>query len=49
MCSLVARPNVIDILTILHHTLNFDEAEKNMILLKLKDDLELKMVFYETK
>ena len=48
ICSLGARPNVIDIITILHHTLNFDEAEKNKVSHKLKDDLELKLVSYET-
>ena len=47
MCTLGARPNVIDILTILHHTLNFDEAEKNMTIHKLNNNLELKLVSYE--
>ena len=48
MCTLGARPNVIDILTILHHNLNFDEAEKKMTLHKLNDNLELKFVSYDT-
>ena len=48
MCSLGARPNVIDILTILYNTLNFDEAEKYMISHKVNDDLKLKMVSYKT-
>lgn len=47
MCSLGARPNVIDIITIIHHALNFDEAEKNLTLHKLNNDIELKLVSYE--
>ncbi len=47
MCTLGARPNVIDIITILHNALNFDEAEKNMSLHHLNDDIELKLVPYE--
>ncbi len=47
MCTLGARPNVIDVLTILHQTLNFDEAEKNMTIHKLNDNLELKLVSYD--
>lgn len=48
MCSLGARPNVIDIITIIHHTLDFDEAEKNMSIHNLSDGTELKMVSYYT-
>jgi len=48
MCTLGARPNVIDILTILHHSLNFDEAEKNMSIHNLNDDIELRLVSYES-
>lgn len=47
MCSLGARPNVIDILTIVHHKLNFDEAENNSSLHRLQDDIELRVVSYE--
>jgi hypothetical protein len=47
MCTLGARPNVIDVLTILHHSLNFDEAEKNMSVHILNDDLELRLVSYD--
>lgn len=47
MCTLGARPNVIDVLTILHHGLNFDEAEKNMTIHNLPDGTEFKMVSYE--
>ena len=48
MCTLGARPNVIDVITILHHSLNFDEAEKKMAVHKLNDDIELKLVSYES-
>ncbi|MEP7144173.1 MAG: hypothetical protein ABI707_14920 [Ferruginibacter sp.] len=47
MCTLGARPNVIDVLTILHHLLNFDEAEKKMSLHNLNDGIELRLVSYE--
>lgn len=47
MCTLGARPNVIDVLTILHHSLNFDDAEKNMSVHKLNGATELKLVSYE--
>lgn len=48
MCSLGARPNVIDVITILHHSLSFDESEKKMSLHKLSDDIELRLVSYES-
>ena len=48
MCSLGARPNVIDVITILHHSINFDEAEAKMSLHKLDNDIELKLVSYES-
>ena len=48
MCSIGARPNIIDVLTILHHTLNFDEAQKYMVSHKVNNDLKLKMVSYKT-
>ena len=48
MCSLGARPNVIDVITILHHYINFDEAEAKMSLHKLDNDIELKLVSYES-
>ncbi len=47
MCTLGVRPNVIDILTMLHHTLNFDEAEKSLSLHMINDVIELKLVSYE--
>ena len=48
MCTLGARPNVIDILTILHYSLNFDEAEKNMTVHILDDSTELRLISYDT-
>ena len=48
MCSLGARPNVIDVITILHHSINFDEAEVKMSVHKLDNDIELKLVSYES-
>ena len=47
VCTLGAMPNVIDVLTILHHKLNFDEAEKNMTIHKINDAVELKLVSYD--
>ncbi len=47
MCTLGARPNVIDVLTILHHAINFDEAEKSMSVHHLNDNIEFRMVPYE--
>jgi hypothetical protein len=46
MCSLGARPNVIDVLTIVHHNMNFDEAEKNGSLQLINENIELKLVDY---
>jgi hypothetical protein len=47
MCSLGARPNVIDILTIIHHSISFEEAEKTMVTHSIGNDIELKIVSYE--
>jgi len=47
MCSLGARPNVIDIITIVHHKLDFEEAENNSSLHRLQDEIELRVVSYE--
>jgi hypothetical protein len=48
MCTLGARPNVIDIITILHRRLNYDEAEKNVSVHNLNDGIELRLVPYES-
>ena len=47
MCSLGARPNVIDVITIVHHKLNFNEAENDSSLHHLHDGIELRLVSYE--
>jgi hypothetical protein len=47
MCTLGNMPNVIDVLTILHYNLNFDEAEKNMAIHNLTDGTEFKIVSYK--
>jgi hypothetical protein len=47
MCSLGARPNVIDIITIVHQKLNFDDAESNSSLHQLQNGIELRVVSYE--
>ena len=47
VCTLGAMPNVIDVLTVLHHALKFDEAEKIMTIHKLNDSVELKLVSYD--
>ena len=46
-CSLGSLPNVIDVLTIMHQNLSFDEAEKQMNIHKLSQDLNLNFVSYE--
>ena len=47
MCTLGVRPNVIDIITILHDALDFDEAEKNASLHTINDEIVLRLVPYE--
>ena len=47
MCSLGTRPNVIDVLTIIHQVANFDEAEKQMSVHMINDDIEMKIISYE--
>ena len=39
--------NVIDVITIVHHKLNFDEAENDSSLHLLHDGIELRLVSYE--
>lgn len=46
ICTLGSRPNVIDILTIVHHHVLFDEAEKNKITHRINKDTILQMVPY---
>jgi hypothetical protein len=47
MCSLGSRPNVIDVLTIVHKNINFDEAEKKSIIHPVSPEAELKLVPYD--
>lgn len=46
-CSLGAPPDNIDVLTIIHDDINFDLAEKEMIITTLDDSTELNLVSYE--
>jgi hypothetical protein len=46
MITIGERPHVIDVLTIIHHKLNFDEAEKAMIVHRLNNDIRLCIVPY---
>jgi len=47
MCSLGSRPNVIDILTIVHRNIKFEDAEKNASIHQLSDNISLKLVPYD--
>lgn len=46
MCSLGARPNVIDVLTYVHKAILFDEAEARMVVHNT-NNIKLKMVPYD--
>jgi hypothetical protein len=47
VCSLGSLPNIIDVLTYVHSAINFDDAEKEMIIHKISDTIELKLVPYD--
>ncbi len=47
MCTLGLRPYVIDILTILHKNVNYEEAEKKAISHMIGNDIILKLVPYD--
>lgn len=47
MCSLGSPPNLIDILTIIHSQINFDEAERSMTKHQLSDNIVLNLVPYD--
>ena len=47
MCTLGERPHVIDVLTIVHKNISFDEAEAKSINHSIAPDIELKMVPYD--
>ncbi len=46
MITIGARPHVIDVLTIVHNKLSFDDAEKNMAIHNIGEGIELRMVPY---
>jgi hypothetical protein len=46
MCTLGARPHVIDVLTIVHKDVSYEEAEKEMVIHELENTVQLKMVPY---
>lgn len=46
ICSLGTPPNVIDILTIIHKNVDFNEAEKEVVMHKMGNDIILKMIPY---
>lgn len=47
MCSLGSRPNIIDVLTIVHKQVSFDEAEKGAIVHFLENGVEFRLVPYD--
>jgi hypothetical protein len=47
MCSLGDRPHVIDVLTIVHKSISFDEAENKMLVHKTAEEHEIRMVPYD--
>lgn len=47
ICSLGARPHVIDILTIINKNISFDEAEKRIVMHKISPEYDIRMVPYE--
>ena len=46
MCTLGIRPHVIDVLTIVHKNISFDEAEKNMVSYKTESGMSMHLVPY---
>jgi len=46
ICTLGARPHVIDILTIVHKNILFDDAEKEMVIHTIGNDIQLNLVPY---
>ena len=47
MCSLGSPPNVIDVLTIVHKNIKFDEADKKSIIHTVSPEIELRFVPYD--
>ena len=46
MCTLGARPHVIDILTIVHKNILFDDAEKEMVIHTIGNGIQMNLVPY---
>ena len=47
MCSLGSRPDIIDVLTIVHKNISFEDAEINMILHTVGENIMIRMVSYD--
>jgi hypothetical protein len=47
MCTLGSKPYIIDVLTVLHTHINFDEAEKSMVIHKVSNDIDMRIVPYQ--
>jgi len=47
MCSLGSPPNIIDVLTVVHKNISFDDAEKTSIVHTVAPDTELRLVPYD--
>lgn len=47
MCTLGSPPNVIDVLTIVHKNINFDEAGKQSVIHFISPEIELRFVPYD--
>ena len=47
MCTLGVRPHVIDVLTVVHKNISFDEAEKNMIVHVTDSGVNMNLVPYD--
>ena len=47
MCTLGIRPHVIDVITIVHKNISYEEAEKSMLVNKVDDSIEINMVPYD--
>jgi hypothetical protein len=47
MCTLGIRPHVIDVLTIIHKNISFDDAEKKMLVHMTSENIEFRLVPYD--
>jgi hypothetical protein len=47
MCTLGTRPHVIDVLTIVHKNISFDEAEKNKVVHITESGINMNLVSYD--